>query len=308
MGSLRGSVLVAIAIALLCAPAWAQGNGPDPDLPSSASLQPINPWQLEVAPYGWALNVQGDLTIEGIDSSINLTIVDILNFANKVIAFEGLIEARKGRFSIFSLTDYFNTEFSDDIAEHFQPRKKRLSIDVDTHIALDLELIFAEFGATFELLKQRYGDGQSDAFAALDLVAGGRYNSIKSETDILLEVGATFTPKFIPVTISRNAQFVGTVKVDEDWIDPFIGLRLRMQSANGYRFFARGDVGGFGVSSDLVWQVMGGLSGECRCNENLSWMLGYRALDTTYETGTGRDLFELDALIHGPIIGGAYRF
>ena len=235
--------------------------------------------------------------------------------ADIIYGFEGLLEARKGPFSIYTQTDYFYAEYSAGIQNHFRP-KRQLAIDVEANVGLDLELIFAEFGATYEIFKRasdpllssgtRYYSAPNHT--ALDLVVGGRYNSLDITTDILLTIGATLTPNIIPVSISRTRQIRGRIEVKEEWVDPFIGLRLRKDLGAGYQFFARGDVGGFDVSSDFVWQVIAGVSGPCKCNENLSWTLGYRALDTDYHTGSGHNEFVFDQLIQGPIVGANYRF
>jgi opacity protein-like surface antigen len=63
-----------------------------------------------------------------------------------------------------------------------------------------------------------------------------------------------------------------------------------------------GDVGGFGVGSDLTWQAFGGVSYDI--NETWSIKAGYRALATDYENGG----FRLDAVSHGPVVGLGVRF
>jgi hypothetical protein len=278
-------------------------------------LAPADRWQFEVTPYGWMINLKGNTTVKGITSSVDVTFIDIVQEADTLVALEGRVEARKGRFSLVSVSDYFKAEFSEDVVQNVRPIPQ-LSIDIESEVGLDLELILSEFAGTLEIFKRWHGEPRSwkgdvsapRGFTALDLVAGGRYNSVKITTDVLLSITATLTPDIIPISITRSGQIMGRVEVDEQWVDPFIGLRLRKDTGTGYQFFARGDIGGFGVNSDFVWQAIAGISGQCRCNENLSWVLAYRLLDTDYETGSGENKFAFDMLMHGPAIGATLRF
>lgn len=66
--------------------------------------------------------------------------------------------------------------------------------------------------------------------------------------------------------------------------------------------FAWGFVGGFGAGSDLSWDAMGAFGWSPR--ENVSLILGYRASGVDYDNGS----FTYDAIQHGPVIGGVFRF
>ena len=65
---------------------------------------------------------------------------------------------------------------------------------------------------------------------------------------------------------------------------------------------AVGDIGGFGVGSDLTWQAIGTL--DYAVNDRLELRAGYRALSVDYEDGK----FLYDVLMQGPILGATYRF
>ncbi len=58
-----------------------------------------------------------------------------------------------------------------------------------------------------------------------------------------------------------------------------------------------GDVGGFGVSSDLTWQAYGGLGFQL--NDWFSAQAGYRYLLEDFDDGS----FVYDVALHGPLIG-----
>jgi opacity protein-like surface antigen len=85
-------------------------------------------------------------------------------------------------------------------------------------------------------------------------------------------------------------------------VDPIIGFRLQSELTEKLFFRATGDIGGFGVSSDLTWQAMGGFG--YRFTERCSGLLGDRAIGTDYTDGG----FAHDVTTHGPVIGLGFRF
>ena len=63
-----------------------------------------------------------------------------------------------------------------------------------------------------------------------------------------------------------------------------------------------GGIGGFGVGSDLGWDLFGGVGYEV--NDHISIVGGYRGLGVDYDDGD----FLFDIVEHGPIISGVVRF
>ena len=61
-------------------------------------------------------------------------------------------------------------------------------------------------------------------------------------------------------------------------------------------------VGGFGVSSDLVWDALGVVGYEV--SDVTSIIVGYRASGVDYSSGG----FSYDTVQQGPIVGAAFRF
>ena len=74
-----------------------------------------------------------------------------------------------------------------------------------------------------------------------------------------------------------DARFART----DDWWDPFIGLRGRLNLGEAWYLTAKGDVGGFGVGSDFTWQAEAALG--CQITGYIFAEAGYRALGTDYE-------------------------
>jgi hypothetical protein len=95
-------------------------------------------------------------------------------------------------------------------------------------------------------------------------------------------------------------------KLDTDWFDPVIGLRVAGDLSEKWYLALSGDVGGFsiGSASDLTWQAM--LVLGWRFGEHWSAQLGWRALDIQRSRGGTGSKVEL--LLHGPLLAATYRF
>lgn len=120
----------------------------------------------------------------------------------------------------------------------------------------------------------------------LDGVAGIRY------TDLDLEV-----------------DFIGTgsgLDENKNWVDPIVGARYAYQMTDKWALRLYGDIGGFGVSSNFTWQGLGLI--DFHPWKHVTIVAGYRAIDTDYETGSGRDKFTYDVIVHGPVLGVDIRF
>jgi hypothetical protein len=120
-------------------------------------------------------------------------------------------------------------------------------------------------------------------------IAGVRYNNLKGELR---------GPGVLPSPIIPS----GT----QDWWDPFVGANLRLPLGKGFSLNLRGDVGGFGVGSDLAWQVFPFVGWQFAQWGSLQ--LGYRWLYMDYETGSGSDRFKYDILNQGAQLGFTFHF
>lgn len=103
--------------------------------------------------------------------------------------------------------------------------------------------------------------------------------------------------KEITDTISKSP-----VSASKEWVDPFVGLRGRCDIWEDWYLAARGDVGGFGVSSELTWNLYGALGYQI--TERTSLELGYRYLSVDYQSGD----FIYDMAVKGPFVGVHIEF
>lgn len=87
-----------------------------------------------------------------------------------------------------------------------------------------------------------------------------------------------------------------------DWVDPFIGARLTSRLTDRAFSIVYGDIGGFGVGSELTWQVFAGLGWQI--NPRVTIEAGYRYLAIDYEDGE----LEADLDLKGFALGVGYSF
>ena len=91
-----------------------------------------------------------------------------------------------------------------------------------------------------------------------------------------------------------------------DWLDPLVGLSYERPLGERWRFALRGDVGGFGVGSELTWHALTKFTFQQ--SDRFSWHIGYRAIAYDYEEGQGIDYQRYDLVQHGPGAGIAFSF
>src|SRR6266404_7729654 len=72
-----------------------------------------------------------------------------------------------------------------------------------------------------------------------------------------------------------------TLSKDDYWFDPYVGLRARYNFNKTYYTAVRGEIGGFGVGADLMWEVEGVIG--INLTRSIFTEIGYRALGVDYE-------------------------
>lgn len=99
-----------------------------------------------------------------------------------------------------------------------------------------------------------------------------------------------------------------TASVDVDWIDPMVGLHYELPFRDEWKLNLRGDVGGFGVGSDLSYQVLATL--QWQSAGGVGAVVGYRLIGFDYEDGQRNSLAyeRFDLTEQGPLLGMTYRF
>ena len=127
------------------------------------------------------------------------------------------------------------------------------------------------------------------------------YRRVAAWAEVL--VGGRFN--ILTASLSGGLGFLD-VEEEETWIDPFLGARLQVPGTGKWRLSIRGDVGGFGVGAESVWQVYPVVG--YRFSRLFEAVAAYRWLDTDYRAGDGMDLFRYDVSTFGPELGLFFHF
>src|SRR5262249_56122915 len=123
-----------------------------------------------------------------------------------------------------------------------------MGVDVTTR------MWFVEFGAQYRVF-----DTTTDRVPGVtfDVYAGGRYTNLELDVDT-------------PAGPSLNQQV--------DWIDPLVGARVAVHFSEHWFMIVSGDIGGFGVGSDIAWSAMGLLGYKWQgAGLHLALLPGYQA-------------------------------
>ena len=99
-----------------------------------------------------------------------------------------------------------------------------------------------------------------------------------------------------------DAKLGQTLSRDDYWFDPYVGLRARYNFNNTYYTAVRGEIGGFGVGADLMWEVETVVG--INLTRSIFTEIGYRALGGNFEDNG----FRFDTVMHGPQITTGITF
>jgi hypothetical protein len=116
------------------------------------------------------------------------------------------------------------------------------------------------------------------------IIAGARYVDISSKAKTRGPLGNTVTSR-----------------AGDEWVDPLVGVIASAALGEKASAALRADVGGFGVGSDVAWQVVGSFA--YRVTPTLALVAAYRHLDMDYDSDGGDDRFRFDAAMSGPALG-----
>jgi len=223
-----------------------------------------NRWSFELTPYLWAAGMNGDIEVKNRTANVDPSFGDL--FKDLDFGVMGAAEVRYDRWG-FLLDGLY----------------MKLSKDADTRGQL--------FSSVEAVLKTGMVEGYFmyrpiwlDVFT-LDVMAGARAWILDTELE--------FKPGILPgATVSHSTAFA----------DPLIGFRARYSLSDKFSLSLAGDVGGFGVSSNVTWQAFGGF--EWHFAQHWTALAGYRALGLDIE----KRQIKIDAVFHGPVLGISYRF
>jgi len=123
-------------------------------------------------------------------------------------------------------------------------------------------------------------------------------------------VGGRLNNLEMGIDANRKAITSGTKAISADktatWYDPIIITRLETDINNKWLFQLRGDVGGFGIGSDITWQL-GGYVGY-RFTKVFQLTGGYRILSMDYNKDVKNTQFVFNVDEFGPVVRLGFNF
>jgi hypothetical protein len=104
------------------------------------------------------------------------------------------------------------------------------------------------------------------------------------------------------LALRLNKSLSQTLSKDDFWFDPYVGLRTRYNFNKTYYTGVRGEIGGFGVGADLMWEVEAVVG--INLTRSIFTEIGYRALGGNFEENN----FRFETVMHGPQITTGITF
>lgn len=233
-------------------------------------------WKWVIAPYLWALSMNGSIQIKGQRAPVNQTFADILSDLN----WAGMIwlGAEKGKFGVFLNLIY--ASLSQDASDRY---------------------ISAKVTSNFGL----YTAGLSyEAYKACLCTNGCQPGD--STLRIVPYIGARYTSNDASLTV--NTPF-GSVRGsnNQHWTDPLIGARLNFDLSKAWLLTVAGDIGGTNISSNYSYNISGLIGYKPQTiMKYTTWYLGYRLLDQLYTKGSSSNYFNWNMKLYGPIVGVSF--
>lgn len=263
---------------------------------------PLGGWKVSFTTYGWLSRVEGDLTVRGRSFGVEASPWDLIEALDwsEIPIWMSYAEARNGRFSLFNDIVYTKLEGSGEFARSGPLGAATLVGAVEA----DYLQTTVEVGGAYEVYS--HGTAGTAGHAALDGLAGVRY--WYQDTSVSADLNLNVVPPNSGLIISGGRVIARSGSVD--WLDPFIGARVRHTLAPGQQLTVRGDVGGFGAGSDFTWQAVATFNSELCLSDRyvVDAYVGYRALSVDYSQGSGNSRYEYDVIQHGPVLGMTVRF
>lgn len=228
---------------------------------------PANDWEITLGLYGWGAGLNGDLGANGFVAPVDLSFSDILDTLD--MTFMGLGEVRKGNW-LFQLEGfYLKNSISGVIANRPAP-----PLSLSAKLVAKTTRLTAVAGYRFVNRPE----------TTVDVLAGVNYYDISNEL-AFFGPGAIFP-----------------VEASDDWVDPVIGIRVNQRLNERWSAQFRADIGGFGVESDFLYQLIGVFAYDF--TPSTSGFIGWRHAAVDYEKAG----FVYDVYNTGPILGIGTRF
>lgn len=224
-------------------------------------------WWCNTLTYGWITAADGNMRLGNIPVPVDVSFGDTIDgISDLEMAFTGGLEVGHGRWSIG--LDLTYAQISSDYGGD--------GVTFDSFTLDQTQWMINPFIAWQFVKEERW---------QLGALMGARINIFETDLTARYVAGGDLSPG-----------------ISETWVDPIVGLRGNYKFNDSFAVGFRGDIGGFGIESDLTWEAFVGFGWHLSPHTSLTF--GYRALGTDY---SGDD-FATDTISHGPIIGMVCKF
>jgi hypothetical protein len=283
----------------------------NPSSRSDAEAAPSGPWTFRFTPYGWMTFMSGSQTVKGRTVGVDTNVFQMLSDSQSLIPFMGYFEARyQDRISLFVDLMYANLTAGQSSTHGFSEPSGSLA----SAVSINYETLTVQFGGAYEITRvgpDRGAEGPGMAGVgqtAFDVLVGGRYWYQRADLTLNLNGSININTPDLEFSADRTRAYARSGSVN--WVDPFVGGRIRHRLAPGQDLEVEADIGGFGIGSRISWQALAAYSFDIGKTGSVNWagVVGYRALYVDYSQGSGSSLFEMNLLQHGPLFGVSARF
>ena len=171
-----------------------------------------------------------------------------------------------------------------------------LSLDnLDFALALGAEARKGRWAALFDTMRVDFSDASdSGSIAAEAELSGGFLEASAALRAARVEgLEVVFGARYVELESTVRLTPGPSAQAQEGWLDPLVGARFTHAFNDRWSVTLRGDVGGFGVSSELVTNVSAVFG--LRLTDATTLRFGYRLLQMDFED----DRFVLDAVVQG---------
>jgi len=248
---------------------------PAPAAAQTAAGSDTDAWQFELTPYILGAGLNGTTGIGSVTAHVDVSFSDLLE--NLDSGFMALFEARKGRWTFGAEGIYFKLK-----GEGTDSWRGPLgSSGTGTLEATVTEQLY-QLTAGYRVLDDR---------TKVDVLGAARYTQLDTELNLAVTTGSPLLPDG-----SRSVS--GT----ESWWDPVIGVRVLVPLAEAWTLVGYADIGGFGVGSELTYQLLAGVNWQFA--KSVVAKAGYRYFYQDYENNG----LVWDMTASGFYLGAGFRF
>jgi opacity protein-like surface antigen len=235
----------------------------------------VDKWQFEITPYIFGAGMNGKTGFGSVTANVDMSFDDILKNLDQ--GFMALFEARKGPWTFGMEGVYF--KLKNEGSKSWQGPLGNTGTG-----SLEATMTEQLYGLTV-------GYRVLDEHTKVDVIGAARYTQLDTDLNLVVSTSGSLLP-------GGSNSISGT----ESWWDPVIGVRVLEPLAEAWTLAGYADIGGFGVGSDLTYQLLAGVNWQFA--KSVTAKAGYRYLYQNYKNGG----FVWDMKSSGFYFGAGFKF